>query len=456
MVNYEELSVSLIPFKGVLGYLQILPTLQLGFLDSTTIRYHTNQESWEPKSVYQDFYKDKACLDHHGCSYTDYITQMIDKLVDQIDQGDADALTGLHQVEAGYWDHHTDSFVSDCSREVGASYQVAEPVKNATSPTHCFMIRDFNIQSKTVGYLALESIDFEFVGPDRLPVSINSIDTCLRADVILSTNKPNYCEARIPIVSGLKVKAWETYLQGYPDNRLMQYIRFGFPLSIHNSSDLHNSEVSNYYSAVQYPHDTRKYLDKEIELGAMLGPVEVVNHPEFHCSPLMSRPKEGDTRRVILDLSYPKGSSLNDHVSKDRFDGNLFALKLPSIDSFTQEIINTDNDPVLFKVDVARAFRNLPVDPADCLKFGLKVNNKFFMDKSVAFRWVHGTSSYQLISAAIAYIMKDQVNLHCYIDDYVSVHPRLKADKLFQNLCSLLHELGLPLNTAKLTPPPPH
>ena len=269
--------------------------------------------------MYQDFYKDKACLDHHGCSYTDYITQIIDKLVDQIDQGDDEALTGLHQAEMGYCDHHTASFASDPSCKVTDSYQVTETAENATPSMRGCTIYDFNIGSKTVGYLALESTDFEFIGPDRLPVNITSIDSCLRvADVILSTDKPNYCEARIPIVSGLKVKAWETYLQGYPDNRLIQYIRFGFPLSIHKCSELHNIEVSNHYSAVQYPHDIKKYIDKEIELGAMLGPVEVVKHPEFYCSPLMSRPKEGDTRRVILDLSYPKGNFLNDHVSKDR------------------------------------------------------------------------------------------------------------------------------------------
>ena len=93
------------------------------------------------------------------------------------------------------------------------------------------------------------------------------------------------------------------------------------------------------------------------------------------------------------------------------------------------------------------------MDPADSLKFGLIVNNEFFLDKSAAFGWVHGTSSYQLISDAIAYIMKDQVNLHCYIDDYVAVLPRVKSDEVFRNLCTLLHELGLPLNTAKLTPP---
>ena len=151
----------------------------MGFLDSTTIKYHTNQEGWEAKSVYQDFYKDRACLDHHGCSYTDYIIQIIDKLVEQMEQGSADASADLQQVEAKYRDHHIDSFISDCSREVSASYQVTEHVKNATSSTRCCTIRDFNIQSKTVGYLALESTDFEFIGPDCLSVSINSIETCL-------------------------------------------------------------------------------------------------------------------------------------------------------------------------------------------------------------------------------------------------------------------------------------
>ena len=53
----------------------------------------------------------------------------------------------------------------------------------------------------------------------------------------------------------------------------------------------------------------------------MLGPSNTINHTEFHCSPLMTCPKEGDSRREILDLSYPKGNSLNDYVTKDFFDG---------------------------------------------------------------------------------------------------------------------------------------
>ena len=46
-------------------------------------------------------------------------------------------------------------------------------------------------------------------------------------------------------------------------------------------------------------------------------------------------------------------------------------FKLTYIDYIMEDIRNTD-DPMLFKVDVARAFRNLHVDPANCIKLGIK------------------------------------------------------------------------------------
>ena len=80
---------------------------------------------------------------------------------------------------------------------------------------------------------------------------------------------------------------------------------------------------------------------------------------------------------------------------------------------------------------MVRAFRNLPVDPADSLKFGLKVNGQYFLDKLVAFGWVHRTALFQLVSDAVAYFIRDQVKLHCYIDDYVAVLLCVKADTVF-------------------------
>ena len=145
---------------------------------------------------------------------------------------------------------------------------------------------------------------------------------------------------------------------------------------------------------------------------------------------------------------------MNDHVEKNAFDSVPFTLKFPSVDNITQDIKDTLEDTVLFKVDVARAFRNLRVDPADALKLSIKWNKAYYADLAIAFGWTHGSGSYQLLPDAIAHIMaKKGVKMHCYIDDYIVVTSKLKATKQFSLLCDLLQELGLPLNENKVTPP---
>ena len=155
-----------------------------------------------------------------------------------------------------------------------------------------------------------------------------------------------------------------------------------------------------------------------------------------------------------MNLSYPYGQSVNDHVDKDKFNSVTFSLKFPTIDNITQDIIDNKGDTVLFKVDVARAFRNLKVDPADALKLGITWADAFYVDLVVAFGWKHGCGSFQILSDAIAHIMaKKGVKLHCYIDDYIVVTSKSKASEQFTMLCDLLDELGLPMNKNKLTPP---
>ena len=161
-----------------------------------------------------------------------------------------------------------------------------------------------------------------------------------------------------------------------------------------------------------------------------------VNHPAFHCSPLLTRPKDGDKCRVIMDLSYPKGNDVNDFVDKGVYtDGTQFTLHFPTVDDIADELIACRDDPVLFKVDVARAFHNLRVDPADSLKFVIQWQGKLYLDLAIAFGWTLGTAAFQLCSDAIAFIMaKQNVKLHCYIDDYVAVVPRARVDTAFHCL----------------------
>ena len=64
------------------------------------------------------------------------------------------------------------------------------------------------------------------------------------------------------------------------------------------------------------------------------------------------------TKEGLFLIYHTLGASVNDNVTRDKFDGALFALKLPTIDTIVDEIRQCE-DPVIIKVVIARIFRNL-------------------------------------------------------------------------------------------------
>ena len=153
--------------------------------------------------------------------------------------------------------------------------------------------KDFLITNKTRGFLNHQGADVKFIGPDRAPVLINSVQTCLEvANIIRDTRFPNYRVARIPLVSDLVIKAWEYHLRDYPDKILINYLKFGFPLSINNHTKLANTNVSNHASAMHFPDAIAEYIAKEKDCGAMLGLVDNLNSHHYHCFPILTWPKD--------------------------------------------------------------------------------------------------------------------------------------------------------------------
>ena len=138
---------------------------------------------------------------------------------------------------------------------------------------------DVNFPDKEWGYLALEPTCFQFVGPDREPIDMSNTSQYLRAaEIIRESGLPNYRGALIPIKSGLKVPAWEKYLQDYPDKHILQYIRFGFSLSLGSALGLRNTSVKNHYSAMQHPQAVEQYISNEIALGPCWVPFMIFPH----------------------------------------------------------------------------------------------------------------------------------------------------------------------------------
>ena len=137
--------------------------------------------------------------------------------------------------------------------------------------------------------------------------------------------------------------------------------------------------------------------------------------------------QDSSKKRTIMDLSWPKGASVNDGVLKDTYLGTDYTLTYPSIDHITQSLVKLDPAAQIYKIDISRAFRQIKIDPADIDLLGLKIENHYFLDRSVPFGFRHGSQIFQRCTDAIRFIMARHgfPTLWNYIDDliYTLTHP---------------------------------
>ena len=185
----------------------------------------------------------------------------------------------------------------------------------------------------------------------------------------------NYKGLQIPVPSKLNPEAWHKYLQQYWDRQLPLLIKFGFLLNFDRDSVLTSQNI-NHKSATDYPDHVSVYLEEELRHQAILGPFKhpPINH--LNTSPFMTpdRPNS-ENRRVIIDLSWPLGQSVNAEVPADKCLDTEFVLTYPSLDNIAQEVLHLGKGCKIFKVDINRAFRHVPIDPVDLDLLGLHLKD---------------------------------------------------------------------------------
>ena len=148
-------------------------------------------------------------------------------------------------------------------------------------------------------------------------------------------------------------------------------MQHGFPLDFDRSRSL-IATYDNHASATKFPEHIDKYLAAEIEYGAILGPFKEYPFP-CHVSPFLTREKpHSENMRVILDLSFPVGQSVNDGVSKDKYLNTYFELNYPSVDTIVNSLKSLGPGALLYKIDISRAFRHIRIDPGDLDLLGIK------------------------------------------------------------------------------------
>ena len=264
----------------------------------------------------------------------------------------------------------------------------------------------------------------------------------------------NFIESQIQVESQLNPEVWERYLKYYWDKQLCFLIRYGFPLDHKQESPLKH-DFKNHSTATDYENDVKAYLQEEKQFGAILGPYNSCPLDNMHFSPFLTREKPGAPhRRVIVDLSYPEGFSVNAGVDSDKYLDTPFILTLPTIDNITQKVKENGKGSMLYKIDLSRAFRHVKIDPKDYNLLGLQISNEIFYDSCLPFGFKHGSAIFQRISDSIRYIMNSLgFKVTNYIDDIIGHSVCSQANDSFRTLFKILTELGFDISQKKIVTP---
>ena len=169
---------------------------------------------------------------------------------------------------------------------------------------------------------------------------------------------PNYVACRLPVPSHLNIPLWQQYLQEYHDAKICDFLEFGWPVGYdYSTHSFPVSQLRNRQGALLFPAAMDSYLQNEICRNAVLGPFEL--NP-FSCavalSPLNSVPKhDWAERHIIVDLSWPAGTPVNDGISSSSYLGEDVSLTYPTVDSIASLIWSAGAGCLLYKRDLKRA-----------------------------------------------------------------------------------------------------
>ena len=135
----------------------------------------------------------------------------------------------------------------------------------------------------------------------------------------ISKVPPSACNITTPLV----LSGWCHFLRSHPDQQLVKLflkgILEGCKLGYNYQQSHLKAARRNLMGAITHPDVVDNYLQIEITAGRVVGPFSVKSLPEVHISRFGVIPKNHnpDKWRLIVDLSHPKGHSVNDGIPKD-------------------------------------------------------------------------------------------------------------------------------------------
>ena len=281
---------------------------------------------------------------------------------------------------------------------------------------------------------------------------LTALDTC--------RPKPLGATGKGPVCTPLKTAAWEQAMQEHPDPDFVDYLvrgmRQGFRIGFNRYACQLKSAKSNMRSVADAPEVVQSYIAKELAEGRVVGPwpvasklAEGVHVSRFGVIPKSHQPGKW---RLIVDLSHPPGHSVNDGVDPD-----LCSLVYASVDQAASIILGLGHRSVLAKLDVASAYRIIPVHPEDQPLLGTKWRGEVYVDVALPFGLRSAPKIFSAVADGLEWILQSRgsCRLIHYLDDFLFMaEPGSEACKSSLELAvQSCAELGVPLAMEKLEGP---
>uniref|UniRef100_A0A1X7TD39 Reverse transcriptase domain-containing protein n=1 Tax=Amphimedon queenslandica TaxID=400682 RepID=A0A1X7TD39_AMPQE len=252
----------------------------------------------------------------------------------------------------------------------------------------------------------------------------------------------------------LPLAEWLPFLQSLPDQSFAAFlargIGSGFRIGVDRNHQL-QAEKSNRPSARKNEGIVSAYIQEEFGGGKLrlAAPNEVV-----HVSPIAIIPKTSQPGkyRLIVDLSAPDGSSVNDGISPA-----LATLSYTSVDEAVAMVIEAGQSAWMAKLDIQSAYRKVPVHPADQPLLGIHWRGVTFCDRALPFGLRSAPLLFTAVADGLSWAMEccGVHNLIHYLDDFFfcSRAESSECEQALRTAVNLCQRLGLPAAPHKVVGP---
>ena len=245
---------------------------------------------------------------------------------------------------------------------------------------------------------------------------------------------------------------------GHPDRQFVNYIltgiRKGVHIGVERSVTLHRTRAGNLPSVHSMPDLVGQHIQEERAAGRLLGPLPPALARDCQVSPigLIPKPHQPGRWRLIVDLSSPRGSSVNDAISVDRCH-----LHYTSVLEAAALIRHLGKGTLLAKIDLHQAYRMVPVHADDHPLLGIQWQNSTFVDTALPFGLRSAPKIFSAFSDALAWVLYARGvawQLH-YLDDFLfmGLPGSTSCARALQVTMDTCRQLGVPVATHKTEGP---